>query len=72
MDLVPKPSKDNDHEDETYKLLKRKFWTALGFSVPVFILSMGGMFIDWPFSHQLQGFLELILTLPVLFTQVGS
>lgn len=67
MDLVPKPSKDNDHEDETYKLLKRKFWTALGFSVPVFILSMGGMFIDWPFSHQLQGILELILTLPVLF-----
>lgn len=67
MDLVPKPSKDNDHEDETYKLLKRKFWTALGFSVPVFILSMGGMFIDWPFSHQIQGILELILTLPVLF-----
>ncbi len=67
MDLVPKPSKDNDHEDETYKLLKRKFWTALGFSVPVFILSMGGMFIDWPFSHQVQGILELILTLPVLF-----
>ena len=67
MDLVPKPSKDNDHEDETYKLLKIKFWTALGFSVPVFILSMGGMFIDWPFSHQLQGILELILTLPVLF-----
>lgn len=67
MDLVPKPSKDNDHEDETYKLLKRKFWIALGFSVPVFILSMGGMFIDWPFSHQIQGILELILTLPVLF-----
>jgi len=67
MDLVPKPAKNNDHEDETYKLLKRKFWTALGFSVPVFILSMGGMFIDWPFSHQIQGILELILTLPVLF-----
>jgi hypothetical protein len=31
MDLVPKPSKDNDHEDETYKLLRRKFWTALDF-----------------------------------------
>jgi len=67
MDLVPKPSKDNDHEDENYKLLKTKFWTALGFTVPVFILSMGGMFINWPFSHQVQGILELILTLPVLF-----
>ena len=67
MDLVPKPSKDNDHEDETYKLLRTKFWTALAFSIPVFILSMGSMFIDWPFSHQVQGILELILTLPVLF-----
>jgi len=67
MDLVPKPSKNNDHEDETYRLLRRKFWTALGFSVPVFILSMGGMFINWPFPHQIQGILELILTLPVLF-----
>ncbi|RKE80448.1 copper-transporting P-type ATPase [Epilithonimonas arachidiradicis] len=67
MDLVPKPSQDNNHEDETYKLLKTKFWTALGFTVPVFILSMGGMFIDWPFSHQVQAILELILTLPVLF-----
>ncbi|MPT31588.1 MAG: copper-translocating P-type ATPase [Chryseobacterium sp.] len=67
MDLVPKPSKNNDHEDETYKLLKRKFWTAIGFSVPVFVLSMGGMFINWPFSHQVQGILELTLTLPVLF-----
>jgi len=67
MDLVPKPSKYNDHEDDTYKLLKKKFWTALGFTIPVFILSMGGMFIDWPFSHQVQGILELILTLPVLF-----
>ncbi|WP_374444906.1 copper-translocating P-type ATPase [Epilithonimonas sp.] len=67
MDLVPKPSKNNQQEDETYLLLKRKFWIAFGFSVPVFILSMGGMWIDWPFSHQVQGILELIMTLPVLF-----
>ena len=67
MDLVPIPSKNNDHEDETYKRLRKKFWLALGFSVPVFILSMGGMFISWPFSHQLQGILELILSIPVVF-----
>lgn len=67
MDLVPKPSKDNNHEDETYKILKRKFWISLGFSIPVFILSMGGMFIDWPFSHQIQAYLELFLSLPVIF-----
>lgn len=67
MDLIPKPSKNTSHEDETYLLLRKKFWIALGFTIPVFILSMGGMFIDWPFSHQIQGILELILTLPVVF-----
>lgn len=54
-------------EDETYLLLKKKFTIALLFTIPVFILSMGGMFIDFPFSHRVQGMLELGLTLPVLF-----
>jgi len=67
MDLVMIPIKGEKHEDKTYQILQRKFWTALGFTIPVFILSMGGMFIDWPFPHQIQGILELILTLPVLF-----
>ena len=67
MDLVMIPIKGEKHEDKTYQTLQRKFWLALGFSVPVFILSMGGMFIDFPFSHQFQAILELILTIPVLF-----
>lgn len=67
MDLVMIPVKGKKHEDKTYQTLQKKFWTALGFTIPVFILSMGGMFINWPFSHQVQGILELILTLPVLF-----
>jgi len=67
MNLVPKPSKNNDHEDETYKILKRKFWISVAFSIPVFILSMGGMWINWPFSNQVQGILELTLSIPVIF-----
>lgn len=67
MDLVMIPINGEKHEDRTYQILQKKFWTALGFTIPVFTLSMGGMFIDWPFSHQIQGILELILTLPVLF-----
>ncbi len=66
MDLVRMPDKD-DEEDETYNILKKKFFISLGFTIPVFILSMGGMFINFPFSHQVQGIFELILTLPVLF-----
>ncbi len=67
MDLVKIPKKEDDSEDETYKILKKKFITSLAFTVPVFILSMGGMFIDFPFSHKIQGIIELILTLPVIF-----
>ncbi|SEQ83142.1 copper-transporting P-type ATPase [Epilithonimonas lactis] len=67
MDLVMIPIKGEKHEDKTYQTLQRKFWIALGFSIPVFILSMGGMFFDFPFSHQVQAILELILTIPVLF-----
>lgn len=67
MDLVKMPEKEDDSEDETYKILKKKLIISLAFTVPVFILSMGGMFIGFPFSHQIQGIIELILTLPVLF-----
>ena len=67
MDLVPMASKNNEHEDDTYNILKKKFWISVAFTIPVFILSMGGMFFDWGISVKTQGVLELILTLPVLF-----
>jgi len=68
MDLVRYPDKNGEgEENETFNILKRKFITSLAFTIPVFILSMGGMFIDFPFSHQIQGYIELILTIPVLF-----
>lgn len=67
MDLVPVLTECTDNEDETFNILKKKFITALVLTVPVFILSMGGMFFTFPFSHRLQGILELALTLPVLF-----
>jgi len=67
MDLVRMPDKEGDDEDETFQILKRKFIISLAFTIPVFILSMGGMLFDFPFSHQIQGVFELILTLPVLF-----
>jgi P-type Cu+ transporter len=67
MDLVRMPDSGEDEEDETYNILKRKFLISLAFTIPVFILSMGGMFINFPFSHKIQGFIELALTLPVMF-----
>jgi len=67
MDLVQIPVKGEKNEDKTYQILKKKFWISVAFSVPVFILSMGGMWIDWPFSNQVQGYLELLLSIPVIF-----
>ena len=67
MDLVRMPDSEGEEEDETYSILKRKFIISLAFTIPVFILSMGGMFINFPFSHNIQGIIELALTLPVLF-----
>ncbi|MDH6253587.1 Cu+-exporting ATPase [Chryseobacterium sp. H1D6B] len=67
MDLVRIPDSGGSDEDETYTILKKKFLISLGFTIPVFILSMGGMFINFPFSHQIQGVIELLLTIPVLF-----
>lgn len=67
MDLVRIPDREDEEEDETYHILKRKFIISLAFTLPVFILSMGGMFVKLPISPQTQGFIELILTIPVLF-----
>lgn len=67
MDLIRTPESSIEEEDETYKILKRKFIISLAFTIPVFVLSMGGMLIKFPFSHQIRGIFELGLTLPVLF-----
>ena len=68
MDLVKIPAKgEKDSDDDTYKLLRNKFLVALIFTIPVFILSMGGMWIDFPFSNKVQGILELVLSIPVIF-----
>ncbi|MDO5616738.1 MAG: heavy metal translocating P-type ATPase [Cruoricaptor ignavus] len=68
MDLVQIPGKSGEiSEDKTVKILSKKLWISLIFTIPVFILSMGGMWINFPFSNKIQGILELLLTLPVLF-----
>ena len=67
MDLVPMASKKGEHDDDTYRILRRKFITALIFTVPVLVLSMGGMWIDWPFSEKTGGWIQFILSLPVIF-----
>ena len=67
MDLVKITGNDDESEDDTYKNLKKKFWISAAFTLPIFILSMGGMFFKFPFSPKISGILQLIFTLPVVF-----
>ena len=67
MDLVKITGNDDESEDDTYKNLQKKFWISVAFTLPVFILSMGGMFFKFPFSTRISGILQLIFTLPVVF-----
>ena len=67
MDLVKITGNDDESEDETYKNLKKKFWISAAFTLPIFILSMGGMFFKFPFSQKISGILQLIFTIPVVF-----
>ncbi|CAA7195585.1 heavy metal translocating P-type ATPase [Chryseobacterium potabilaquae] len=66
MDLI-KIEDTNTDDDETYHILKRKFIISLLFTIPVFLLSMGGMFYSFPISQSTQGIIELVLSIPVLF-----
>ena len=69
MDLVPMDPAEDD--DTTYKDLLKKFWISVGFTVPVFILAMGGMIPGNPISKVLSveanGWIQLVLTIPVVF-----
>ena len=69
MDLVPNTA--GEEEDHTYSNLKKKFWTALLFTVPLFILSMGEMIPGNPIGQvitpQMSGWIQLFLTVPVVF-----
>lgn len=67
MDLVKITGNDDESEDDTYKNLQKKFWISVAFTLPVFLLSMGGMFFEFPFNSRVSGILQLIFTLPVIF-----
>ncbi|SHI98958.1 Cu2+-exporting ATPase [Mesonia phycicola] len=70
MDLVPKKP-DLSAEEKTYAQLKRKFWIAVAFTLPVFIISMSDMFNNNPLYNILDlkywNWIQLVLSVPVIF-----
>ena len=69
MDLVP-VTPDSD-EEKTYRTLRRKFWVAVAFTIPVFILAMGEMLpgnpIGGTIGQGLSDWLQLGFSIPVVF-----
>ncbi len=70
MDLVPKEA-DESAEEKKYKGLLKKFWIAVAFTLPIFIIAMSEMIPDNPLYEmmdiQIWNWLQFGLSLPVVF-----
>jgi Cu2+-exporting ATPase len=71
MELVPDKVDDSSEEEKAYKKMAKKFWIALGFSIPVFIIAMSELFsflhLEDIASKKVWGWIQFILATPVVF-----
>ncbi|WP_308993772.1 heavy metal translocating P-type ATPase [Mariniflexile litorale] len=70
MDLVPLEA-DVSEEDKTYKKLLNKFWIAMAFTLPIFLIAMSEMLNNNPLYNILEqqtwNWIQFILSIPVVF-----
>jgi len=70
MDLVPLKA-DLSSEDKTYKKLLKKFWIAVIFTLPIFLIAMSDMLSNNPLYNFLEqkywNWIQLLLSIPVVF-----
>jgi Cu2+-exporting ATPase len=70
MDLVPKQA-DLSSEEKTYKSLLKKFWLALIFTLPIFIIAMSEMIHNNPLYDIMEqrywNWVQFVLSIPVVF-----
>ena len=73
MDLVPMASNSADEaaDDSGYKLLLKKFWIAVAFTIPIFIIAMSEMIPDNPLYEWMPmknwNWVQFVLSIPVVF-----
>ena len=71
MDLVPKIiKKENKEEQAAYKAMLKKFWIAIAFTIPVFLIAMGemmGLHLTKIATKTTWGWIQFTLSTPVLF-----
>ncbi|GAK76436.1 lead, cadmium, zinc and mercury transportingATPase [Nonlabens ulvanivorans] len=70
MDLVPMEA-DSSAEEKTYKKLLKKFWIAVGFTLPIFIIAMSEMIPSNPLYDVMEqkwwNWIQFGLSIPVVF-----
>tara|TARA_R110002050_G_scaffold233063_3_gene368796 strand:- start:18912 stop:21410 length:2499 start_codon:yes stop_codon:yes gene_type:complete len=70
MDLVPLEA-NASAEDKTYKKLLKKFWIAVVFTVPIFLIAMSEMLENNPLYAVLEqktwNWIQFVLSIPVAF-----
>ena len=70
MDLVPLEA-DISEEDKTYKKLLKKFWIAVIFTVPIFLIAMSEALDNNPLYNVLEqkqwNWIQFVLSIPVVF-----
>ncbi len=76
MDLVPKKiEKEDSREDQSYHRMLKRFWVAVFFTVPVFVIAMGeliGIPLNEIASPKFWGWVQFILSTPVLLYSSGE
>lgn len=70
MDLVPKEP-EASAEEKTYKKLLKKFWIAVAFMLPIFLIAMSDMIPNNPLHELMEpkywNWVQFALSLPVVF-----
>jgi len=70
MDLVPMEP-DMSAEEKTYKKLLKKFWVAVVFTLPIFLIAMSEMLTNNPLYDILElkywNWIQFVLSIPVVF-----
>lgn len=70
MDLVPVQA-DLSAEEKSYNKLRRKFWIAVAFTLPIFLIAMSEMIPGAPLYNFLEqkiwNWIQLVLSIPVVF-----
>jgi Cu+-exporting ATPase len=75
MVLEPKTPRMVEEDETEIRSLSRKFWSALGLTIPVLILAMGhavpGLHVDSIIPRQIGKWIEFVLTTPVVLWAGG-